>query len=162
MRANSSFILPLRLFPPFVHYRAIYFPSLDRDLLLDGTHTKIRGNGRRASEKEGRSRASVRISPTLAPSPAFSHRIPHQPRDQPLSTANVDTRRAPGSVDVAVFLVPVSAQYRESYGGTGREKEFNRCVQSSWSVLLLLAPLSPPLSDLSIHDLAGRNTRREF
>lgn len=33
--------------------------------------------------------------PTLAPSPAFSHRIPHQARDQPLSTANVDTRRTP-------------------------------------------------------------------
>lgn len=64
VRANSSFILPsFRLFPPLVALpRAIYFPSLDRDLLLDGTHTKIRGNGRRASEREGKSRASVRIS----------------------------------------------------------------------------------------------------
>lgn len=85
--------------------------------------------------------------PTLAPSPAFSHRIPHQARDQPLSTANVDTRRTPDRSSCLSRPGP-GAQYRECYGGrTGREKEFNRCAQSSWSVLLLLSrPLSSRFS----------------
>lgn len=84
----------LRLFFLFdsSHPSPIYFPSVDRDLLLGrNTHEDTLGGVR--LRRKGDPRSGYR--PTLAPSPAFSHRIPHQARDQPLSTANVDTRRTP-------------------------------------------------------------------
>lgn len=138
MRANSS------VYSSSSHPSPIYFPSVDRDLLLGrNTHEDTLGGVR--LRRKGDPRSGYR--PTLAPSPAFSHRIPHQARDQPLSTANVDTRRTPDRSSCLSRPGP-GAQYRECYGGrTGREKEFNRCAQSSWSVLLLLSrPLSSRFS----------------
>lgn len=138
VRANSS------VYSSSSHPSPIYFPSVDRDLLLGrNTHEDTLGGVR--LRRKGDPRSGYR--PTLAPSPAFSHRIPHQARDQPLSTANVDTRRTPDRSSCLSRPGP-GAQYRECYGGrTGREKEFNRCAQSSWSVLLLLShPLSSRFS----------------
>lgn len=86
VRANSS------VYSSSSHPSPIYFPSVDRDLLLGrNTHEDTLGGVR--LRRKGDPRSGYR--PTLAPSPAFSHRIPHQARDQPLSTANVDTRRTP-------------------------------------------------------------------
>lgn len=138
VRANSS------VYSSSSHPSPIYFPSVDRDLLLGrNTHEDTLAGVR--LRRKGDPRSGYR--PTLAPSPAFSHRIPHQARDQPLSTANVDTRRTPDRSSCLSRPGP-GAQYRECYGGrTGREKEFNRCAQSSWSVLLLLSrPLSSRFS----------------
>lgn len=86
VRANSS------VYSSSSHPSPIYFPSVDRDLLLGrNTHEDTLAGVR--LRRKGDPRSGYR--PTLAPSPAFSHRIPHQARDQPLSTANVDTRRTP-------------------------------------------------------------------
>lgn len=137
---TPPFILPLRLFPPL----ADIFSLRGSRSTARTEHTRRYLGGVRLRRK-GDPRSGYR--PTLAPSPAFSHRIPHQARDQPLSTANVDTRRTPDRSSCLSRPGP-GAQYRECYGGrTGREKEFNRCAQSSWSVLLLLSrPLSSRFS----------------
>lgn len=81
---------------PSSHYRARYIFPLSIEIYYSTEHTR-RYEGTVAVRLRGKGNLEPRsgYQPTLAPSPAFSRRIPHQPRDQPLSTANVDTRRTP-------------------------------------------------------------------